>query len=191
MSVGCVCKKICKDSNFRRNSLPLTSSNNKKHMREMRKAQRQKDEVWASGVFDKAPYVTVSMVRPDGTPYGLPLSLVRSGGRTFYFHCADEGEKLDCLKSNPIVSLSAVSRCTPKYEEEKNNFTEYYGSAVAIGRAEIVTDDAEKIAALRLLCERFLPKYMEHFDEAVNRSLGRTTVVRIDLLEPPVGKSKP
>jgi len=84
-----------------------------------------------------------------------------------------------------------VSRCTPKYEEEKNNFTEYYDSAVAIGRAEIVTDDAEKIAALRLLCERFLPKYMEHFDEAVNRSLGRTTVVRIDLLEPPVGKSKP
>ena len=84
-----------------------------------------------------------------------------------------------------------MSRCTPKYEEEKNNFTEYFNSAIAIGKAEFVTDDSEKIEALRLLCERFLPKFMEHFDEAITRSLDRTTVVRITLTEPPVGKSKP
>ena len=157
----------------------------------MRKAQRQKDADWALEVFDKAPYVTVSMTRPDGTPYGLPLSLVRSGKGTFYFHCAHEGEKIDCLKYNPMVSLSAVSKCTPKFEEEKNNFTEYYHSAVALGRAEIVTDDTEKTEALRLLCQRFLPGYMNHFDEAITRSLDRTTIVRITLTEPPVGKSKP
>ena len=150
-----------------------------------------KDAGWAFEVFDKAPYVTVSMVRPDGTPYGLPLNLVRKDATTFYFHCADEGEKMDCLAHNPMVSLSAVSRCTPKYEEDKNNFTEYYHSAIAIGKAEIVRDDAEKTEALRLVCERFLPKYMEHFDRAIARSLDRTTVVRITLTEPPVGKSKP
>ena len=142
-------------------------------------------------VFDRAPYVTVSMTRPDGTPYGLPLSLVRKGKDTFYFHCAGEGEKLDCLRSNPMVSLSAVSKCTPKFEEEKNNFTEHYHSAIAIGRAEIVEDDTEKTEALRLLCQRFLPKYMDHFEEAISRSLPITTVVRITLTEPPVGKSKP
>ena len=111
--------------------------------------------------------------------------------RTFYFHCAPDGEKLDCLKCNPMVSLSAVSRCTPKYEEEKNNFTEYFHSAVAIGRAETVEDDAEKTEALRLLCERFLPKHMDHFNEAIERSLWRTSIVRITLTEPPVGKCKP
>ena len=157
----------------------------------MRKAGRQKDRHWAFEVFDKAPYMTVSMTRPDGTPYGLPLNVVRKDEITFYFHCAEEGEKIDCLKHNPVVSLSAVSRCTPKYEEEKNNFTEYYNSAIAIGRAEFVIDKSEKTEALRLLCERFLPKHMEHFDEAVYRSLDRTTVVRITLTEPPVGKSKP
>ena len=159
-------------------------------MKEMRKSDRRRDESWAFEVFDKAPYITVSMVRPDGTPYGLPLSLVRKN-RAFYFHCADEGEKIDCLRENPVVSLSAVSKCTPKYEEEKQNFTEHYNSAVAIGHTETVTDDSEKILALKLLCERFLPQYMEHFDDAVKRSLYRTTVIRIDLLEPPVGKSKP
>ena len=157
----------------------------------MRKASRQKDAAWALEVFDRAPYVTVSMTRPDGSPYGLPLSLVRRDEKTFYFHCAAEGEKIDCIRQNPIVSLSAVSKCSPRYEEEKNNFTEYFHSAIALGNAEFVTDRDEKILALRILCERFLPQYMEHFDEAIARSLDRTTIVRISLTEPPVGKSKP
>lgn len=157
----------------------------------MRKATRRKDAEWALRVFDRAPYVTVSMTRPDGTPYGLPLSLVRRDAETFYFHCAAEGEKLDCLRHSPVVSLSAVSRCTPKFERDKLNFTEYYDSAVALGRAEEVTDDAEKREALRLLCQRFLPKEMAHFDAAIARSLHRTAVIRITLTEPPRGKSKP
>lgn len=157
----------------------------------MRKASRMKDPAWALEVFDKAPYVTVSMTRHDGTPYGLPLSLVRKDERTFYFHCADEGEKIDCLKANPVVSISAVSRCMPKFEEEKENFTEYFHSAIAIGKAERVTDNEEKTEALRLLCERFLPKYMNHFDNAIARSLDRTTIIKITLTEDPVGKCKP
>ena len=160
-------------------------------MRPMRKASRRHPADWALEVFDKAPYITVSMTRPDGTPYGLPLSLARRDDITFYFHCAGEGEKLDCIAHCPVVSLSAVSRCSPRYEEDKNNFTEYYNSAIALGRAEIVTDDTEKTEALRLICERFLPDHMEHFDKAINRSLPYTTVVRITLTEPPVGKSKP
>ena len=160
------------------------------YMRAMRKSARQRDAQWAMEVFDKAPFVTVSMVRPDGTPYGLPLSLVRKGD-VFYFHCAGEGEKIDCIMHHPVVSLSAVSRCTPVYEEEKKNFTEHYHSAIAIGTAAIVENNNEKTEALKLLCQRFLPKYMEHFDEAIARSLSITTVVRITLSEPPVGKCKP
>ena len=159
-------------------------------MKPMRKADRKKDSSWALEVFDKAPYVTVSMTRPDGTPYGVPMSLVCKNGDTLYFHCAGEGEKLDCMKVNPIVSLSAVSKCTPKFEEDTRNFTEHYHSAVAIGKVEIVTDIAEKREALRLVCRRFLPKYMENFDEAIARSLDRTTVCKIILTEPPVGKCK-
>lgn len=160
-------------------------------MRKMRKINRQKDAAWALEVFDKAPYVTVSMTRPDGSPYGLPLSLARKDDHTFYFHCAREGEKLDCLAANPVVSLSAVSRCTPKYEEDKQNFTEYYHSAIAVGRAEAVTDPSEKTEALRLICARFLPQYMDRFDAAIARSLDITAVIRITLTEPPVGKCKP
>lgn len=159
-------------------------------MKPMRKASRRQDDGWALEVLERAPFVTVSMCRPDGTPYGLPLSLVKADEKTFYFHSAGEGEKLDCLKFNPIVSLSAVSKCTPAFEEDKLNYTEHYRSAVALGRCEWVEDRAEKIKALRLLCERFLPKFMDYFDEAISRSLDVTTVIKITLTEPPVGKCK-
>lgn len=63
-------------------------------------------------------------------------------------------------------------------------------SAIAYGVAEVVDDDELKIKALRLICERFLPQHIDAFDEAVQRSLSRTAVVRITLTEPPVGKRK-
>lgn len=160
-------------------------------MKQMRRKDHQRDPQWALEVFDKAPFITLSMTRPDGTPYAVPLNIVRKNDSVFYFHCAFEGEKIECLKHQPIVSLSAVSRCTPKYEEEKNNFTEYFNSAIALGKAEPVEEKVEKIEALRLLCERFLPKYMDNFNQAISRSLDKTNVIRITLIEPPVGKSKP
>ena len=61
---------------------------------------------------------------------------------------------------------------------------------MAIGKAEIVTDRDEKVEALRAICQRFLPKHMNAFDDAIARSLDRTAVVKITLTEPPTGKRK-
>jgi nitroimidazol reductase NimA-like FMN-containing flavoprotein (pyridoxamine 5'-phosphate oxidase superfamily) len=148
------------------------------------------DAAFALEVLDKAPIVTVSMTRPDGTPYGLPLSLARTDDKTFYFHCAQEGEKLDCIAHHPIVFLSAVSLCAPTVGPKDGSFTLQYKSATAIGNAELVTDREEKIAAMRAICMRFLPRHMAAFDDAIGRSLERTAVVRITLTEPPIGKRK-
>ena len=156
----------------------------------MRRASREMDAAFALEVLDKAPFVTVSMTRPDGTPYGLPLSLARTDDKTFYFHCAQEGEKLDCIAHHPTVFLSAVSHCAPTVGPKDGSFTLQYKSATAIGCAELVTDPDEKIAAMRAICMRFLPRHMDAFDDAINRSLERTAVVRITLTEPPVGKRK-
>ena len=156
----------------------------------MRRASREMDAAFALEVLDKAPFVTVSMTRPDGTPYGLPLSLARTDDKTFYFHCALEGEKLDCIAHHPTVFLSAVSLCAPIVGPKDGSFTLQYKSATAIGNAELVTDREEKIAAMRAICMRFLPRHMDAFDDAIDRSLERTAVVRITLTEPPIGKRK-
>ena len=156
----------------------------------MRKKSREMDATFALEVFDKAPYITVSFTRPDGKPYGVPLSLARTDEKTFYFHGAWEGEKMDCIAHSPIVALSAVTKCAPTIGPKDGSFTLQYRSAMAMGIAEILTDRKEKIEGLRAICQRFLPHHMDAFDDAIERSLGRTAVVRITLTGPPTGKRK-
>lgn len=101
-----------------------------------------------------------------------------------------EGDKLDAIAVHPEVCLSAVTKCQPTVGPKDGTFTLQYRSAIAFGKAERVTDTEEKIEALRAISQRFLPKHMDAFDEAVQRSLYRTEVVRITLLSPPTGKRK-
>ncbi|MCQ2294359.1 MAG: pyridoxamine 5'-phosphate oxidase family protein [Bacteroidales bacterium] len=156
----------------------------------MRKESRAMSAEWAQQVMDKAPYVTVSMVLPDGSPYGLPLTLARTDAKTYYFHCATEGTKLDALKANPKVCLSAVTRCRPVVGPKDGSFTLEFHSAMGFGVAEIIEDEMEKTEALRAICQRFLPQNMGNFDAAIQRSLGRTAVVKITLTQPLEGKRK-
>uniref|UniRef100_UPI0040258307 pyridoxamine 5'-phosphate oxidase family protein n=1 Tax=Phocaeicola plebeius TaxID=310297 RepID=UPI0040258307 len=104
---------------------------------------------------------------------------------------APEGDKLDAIAVLPEVCLSAVTKCQPTVGPKDGTFTLQYRSTIAFGKAERVTDTEEKIEALRVISQRFLPKHMDAFDEAVQRSLHRTEVVRITLLSPPTGKRKP
>ena len=156
----------------------------------MRKISREMDSQWALEVMRRAPYITVSFTRADGTAYGVPLSLASKDDNLWYFHCAPEGDKLDAIAVNPEVCLSAVTKCQPTVGPKDGTFTLQYRSAIAFGKAEVVTDDYEKVLALRLISQRFLPKHMDAFEEAVERSLHRTAVVRIILLDPPTGKRK-
>lgn len=156
----------------------------------MRKKSREMDSQWALEVMHKAPYITVSFVDADGKAYGLPLSLASDDDVHWYFHCALEGKKLDAIKANPEVCLSAVTRCTPTVGPKDGSFSLQYKSAIAFGKAELVEEDEEKIHGLRLISERFLPGHMDAFDASIERSLSRTAVVRITLTEPPVGKRK-
>ena len=156
----------------------------------MRKESRAMDSQWALEVMHKAPYITVSFIDEDGKPYGLPLSLASDDDVNWYFHGALEGKKLEAIKAHSEVCLSAVTHCAPTVGPKDGSFTLQFKSAIAFGKAEIVTEDAEKIHGLRLICERFLPQHMDAFDQSIARSLSRTAVVRITLTEPPTGKRK-
>lgn len=156
----------------------------------MRKESREMDSKWALEIMRKAPYITVSFTRADGTAYGVPLSLACTSDDLWYFHCAPEGDKLEAIAVHPEVCLSAVTKCQPTVGPKDGSFTLQYRSAIAFGKAEIVTDTEEKIQALRAISQRFLTQHMDAFEEAVRRSLHRTAVVRITLLAPPTGKRK-
>ena len=97
----------------------------------MRKKSREMDSAWALEVMRKAPYITVSLTRTNGTAYGVPLSLASTDDRTWYFHCANEGDKLEAIAANPDVCLSAVTRCVPTVGPKDGSFTLQYRSAIA------------------------------------------------------------
>ena len=113
------------------------------------------------------------MTDPEGLPYCLPVTIVRDED-TVYFHCARDGFKVQCLRANPQVCLACV--CDTHIIAEK--FTTEFASAILRGTASEVTDDAEKIHALRLLCQRHTPAGMDGFDAAVAGSLRLPPLVR-------------
>ena len=144
----------------------------------MRRADRQLDEASANAIFDTCDWITVSMIAPDNTPYAVPLSGVRDGD-ILYVHCALEGRKLDCLRANPDVWITAVGATYGP----PDRFTYEYECAMAKGKAHEVTDELEKAHALRILCERYTPDNMDKFERALVKSLHRTGVWKIVMTE--------
>ena len=145
---------------------------------EMRRKDRQMPEEFAWEVVDKCEYAFLAMTAEDGTPYGLPVTIVRKD-KQVYFHSAMEGRKVRCLRANPRVCLT----CVGDTEIQQDRFTTLYQCAVAFGTVEEVTEETEKIEALRLLCQRHTPDNMAGFDDAIRRSLVRTGIWRIKVEE--------
>lgn len=168
----------------RQQKLALIEQKERCTMMEMRRKDRQMSEAFAWEVVDKCEYAFLAMSAEDGAPYGLPVTIVRSGNAV-YFHSAMEGRKIDCLRREPRVCLT----CVGDTQIQQNRFTTLFESAVAFGTASEVTDDAEKIEALRILCQRHTPDHMAGFDAAIRASLKRTAVWKITV-EEITGKAK-
>lgn len=150
----------------------------------MRRKERREDENFAFEVLDKADFAVLSMIDADGLPYCLPISAVRIGEK-LYFHSAESGRKSEAILKNPNVCITAAADVV----SAEDKFTTYFKSAVVRGKAVRVTDDEEKITALKAICERFTPSNMPDFSNAIKMSLPRTAVWRIDI-ENATGKQK-
>lgn len=142
----------------------------------MRRKDREMDVEFAYMVVDKCEYAVLSMVDVDGGPYCVPVSIVRDGDAV-YFHCARQGQKADAMRKNPKVCIACVGDTRPAL----NEFSTEYESAIVRGTVSEVTDDGDKINALRLLCERHTPSNMQEFDEEISRNLFRTAVWRVQV----------
>ena len=150
----------------------------------MRRKDRERDEDFAIGVIDTAPYGVLSVVDGQGLPYAIPLSLIRID-KVLYFHSAKEGTKNDIFDKEPRVCITFVDNVIPA----ANEFTTEYDSAIVKGVISEVKDDDEKILALRKLSEHFCPAHMDKFQESIKMSLGRTAVFKVSM-EEITGKQK-
>ena len=138
--------------------------------------KRTDDQALAERLLDQCMYMVLSMTGADGGPYCVPLSPARKGD-TLYFHCGRKGRKLDALRADPRVCLTAVGRA----EVLPGAFSIEYESVHAFGRAEEVTEEEERREALRLICEKLCPEDMGMFQQALDRWLPATGVWKVHL----------
>ncbi len=144
----------------------------------MRRKERQATQEQAVLWLKECEFAVLCMSDADGRPYGVPISPVLADNAV-YFHCAPEGKKLDCIAHQPKVCLVCADGVVPIPEQ----YSTAFHSAIAFGTASLVEDEAEKIEALRLICEKYAASNMEGFEKAISQSLHRTWIVKIDLLQ--------
>ena len=85
----------------------------------------------------------------DGYPYAVPLNYVYVDGK-IYFHSAKAGHKIDAILKQPKVSFAVIDEDTIVSEE----YTSYFRSAIAFGKARIVEGD-EWFTAFKALVEKY------------------------------------
>ena len=153
----------------------------------MRRSDRQQNLDFSLALIDRCSHGVVAVSTGTATPYCLPRSLVRVETR-LYFHCAKEGRKIQLLRQNPRVCITFVGADTPAFIPPAM-YTSYFQSVIVTGTASEVLDPAEKAAALRALCQKLTPDFMDGFDRAIETSLSATAVWGIEM-EEIIGKAK-
>ena len=86
----------------------------------------------------------------DGYPYAVPLSYVYHNSK-LYFHSAKAGHKVDAIRRQPKVSFAVVDEDTVVSAE----YTTYFRSVIAFGRAFVVEDAAERRDAFLALTAKY------------------------------------
>ena len=134
--------------------------------REMRRYRQRLPENEAIRILEQGSSGVRAVLGDSGYPYAVPLSYVYAD-HTIYFHCADSGHTLDALRRHEQVCFCVIS-CDNVVPQE---YTTYYRSVIAFGRARELTDTAERHRALRLLACKYHPTDSEE---------GRTRAIETD-----------
>lgn len=97
-----------------------------------------------------------------------------------YFHCANEGRKLDLMKSNSYVCFQLDTDHQLEYIEEKVYCTMHYSSIVGMGVLKKVEDEEERKKALDLLMQHHTHQAPDKYPSSC---LTRTTILRLETNE--------
>jgi uncharacterized protein len=112
----------------------------------------------------------------DDYPYTVPVNYVYADGK-IYFHSAKTGHKVDGIQRNPKVSFCVIDQD----EIVPEKLTSYFRSAIAFGKAKIVTDAAVKQHAMELLIHKYSPGFEEKGAAEVQKGWDSLNVVEITI----------
>jgi len=145
-------------------------------IRRKEKAIESKEEIIA--IIQKAQYITIAMSVND-EPYLATLSHgYDSENYCIYFHCAQEGKKMDILKENNIVWGQALN--DSGYAD--GSCDHLYATAQFRGKVTFVEDLEEKTRALKIMIHALESDPEKVIAEQVTKkSVKRVNIGRIDI----------
>ena len=144
--------------------------------RPMRRKNQALSPEECAAVLQQGSHGVLAVTGDGGYPYAVPLSYVYCGGRIL-FHCAKTGHKLDAIAADSRVSFCVVDRDRVVPEE----FTTYFRSVIAFGRARVLGDEAERRAALEALAARYSPGDEEGRRREIEREFPHVCLVEISV----------
>jgi uncharacterized protein len=103
-----------------------------------------------------------------------------TGGGTIYFHCANEGRKLEMIKNNNHVCFEMDTDHTIYQGEKGCDWGMKYKSIVGYGDISFVTENEERIRGLNCIMSHYGGDKKYTYDDKV---LGRTTILSLDITE--------
>ena len=115
--------------------------------------------------------------------YVVPLNfglLEEDGKYLFYFHCANEGRKLDLIRENPSVGFELDRGFELVTGQHAIHCTSKYQSVIGEGTIAEVEDDEEKVRGLNALMGQYTDKSDWTYPPAM---LAEVTVLRLTVEE--------
>ena len=106
-------------------------------------------------ILQRCDTVKIAM-QGDVYPYIVPVSFgteVVEGKVVIYFHCAQQGAKLDLLRANPHVCVEG--EIFIQTEKTAHGITARYESIIGFGECTFVTEPDEIIHGMKLLTEHY------------------------------------
>ena len=142
-----------------------------------RKMRRKRQELSEAETIAMLETCTsgVLAVRGDGDyPYAVPLSFAYEEGKLF-FHSAKDGHKIDAIRRNEKVSFCVIDAD----DVVQSALTTHFRSAIAFGRARLLTEETETRHALECLARKYSPDHPEPAESAIERDWKRVCVVEL------------
>ena len=129
-------------------------------------------------ILESAKYITVAM-SANNEPYLVTLSHgYDRENNCIYFHCAQEGKKIDILKGNDTVWGQAIE----DHGYADGSCDHLYATTQFKGRVTFVTDSKEKRHALSIMIHQLESDPQKVTKEQVTKdSVERVNIGRIDI----------
>ncbi|HHY90330.1 MAG TPA: pyridoxamine 5'-phosphate oxidase family protein [Clostridiales bacterium] len=143
--------------------------------REMRRIKQLLSKEETEAVINRCTSGVLACMGDEGYPYAVPLNYVYYNGK-IYFHSAKEGHKIDAILKNPKVSFAVIDEDKVVSEE----YTTYYRSAIAFGKARIAEGD-EYREAFRALVEKYSGDQPEEAKRNKIDTCHRAYIIAIDI----------